>query len=618
VVRLRAKTHATKRCRLSVRPALPKLPIRKPCEHSKVKWRVHVPSNGDATTQRYRFALKAIGAHHKSVTRHRTVRQAPTTHPPAITSFTPSRTSVPFVGGNIKLTALLAHTRKCRLSADPTVAGLPPATLCGGAKKSWHVTLPANAAMTPVTYQITLHAKGSHSRQTSETTPVTVGAHPPPCPGQTSTAAPTTTAYFNDPSTGDAADQPTVVNAEINLICDAQFPVHGEVTQISVGDFIYQLEPVTQALLWAHHYMHANVRVVLDGSNNVMPDPTTGAPVANPAYDDLVAGLPQGSVHLCGPNAGQAPPPNGDDDEPKTFPSGTACAGNNIVHAKLLTVSAVDAARHPAIFTSSQNLSQHAIEASLNNGLQIVGDQALYALNASYLAGLTVDAPRPDFGADFSTAPSTANGATITGGFFPQNSPAAFPATTDYDAANDAATDPVVKLLSRVDCTNPGANAGAPTGTGRQTTVRLAMFKFAKRDSVTTALKQLEAAGCDVQIIYSSMSNSTLSDLQSAGIQPVQLDDDNFPYSDGSGTGRVFVHDKYLLISGGLRASGTTQVNQDLVDTGSPNLTQKSLHFNDEAFVEYQQTASAGAVPRIYGDYLANWEHLLAVAQSVT
>jgi hypothetical protein len=480
---------------------------------------------------------------------------------------------------------------------------------CSAATQSWNIRLPANPASTPVTYQLALAATGSRSRHTSATTSVTVGAHPPPCPGQSSTAAPTTTSYFNDPSTGEPADQTTVVDAEINLICDAQLPARGAATQISLGMFIYQLEPVTQALLWAHQYMHANVRVVLDGSNNVMADPT-GATVPNPAYADLVAGLPSGSVLLCGPDAGQVPPPNGDNDDPTRFPSETACAGENIVHAKLLTVSAVDAARDPAIFTSSQNLSQHAVEASFNNGLQIVGNRALYALDASYLQGLTANTPRPDFGGGFSSAPTTWKGATITSGFFPRNSPAAFPASTDYNAANDAANDSVAKLLSRVDCTDPGPYAGAPTGTGRQTTVRLAMFNFSTRPAVT--------AGCDVQIIYASMTRATRSDLESAGIHPVQLNDDNFTYSGTGGVGRVFVHDKYLLISGGLRVSGTNHENQDLVDTGSPNLTQKSLHFNDEAFTEYQETASAGADPGIYGAYLGNWEHLAAVAASST
>ena len=50
---------------------------------------------------------------------------------------------------------------------------------------------------------------------------------------------------------------------------------------------------------------------VLDGSNNVMAD-ETGTTISNTSYDELVAGLPQGSVLLCGPNAGQAPPPNGE------------------------------------------------------------------------------------------------------------------------------------------------------------------------------------------------------------------------------------------------------------------------------------------------------------------
>jgi hypothetical protein len=524
-----------------------------------------------------------------------------------------SKSTVRYTGGRVKILANLAHARTCTVSSDPAINGLPPTGPCDGGKKSWKITVPANSATSRATYQITVAAKGSHGQTATETASVAQAAHPPPCPGQTSTAAPTTTTYFNDPATNVPADQSAVVNAEINLICASKLPHQGVATQVTMAVFIYELEPVTQALLWAHRYMHANVQLITDGSNNVMQTPD-GQTVANPAYEDLVAGLPAGSVVLCGPNAGNAPPPNDDDDTPD-FPSGTGCAGNNIMHTKMLTVSAVNAAHAPAVFSTSQNLSENATAAAYNNGLQIVGDRALYALDADYENQLATDTQRPNFGGNFSAASHAFHGA-VSAAFFPQNSPATFPASTAYDQGNDAATDTVAKLLGNVNCTKPGKHGGAATSTGRQTVIRMAMFNYSKRPAVTAALTQLESSGCDVQIIYSVMTNATLSALQAAGINPVQLDDDEYPYTDGSGTGPVFVHDKYLLISGGLSASGHNVTNQDVVQTGSPNLTQKALHFNDEALVTYQQTAGSQP-PAVYGSYVANWNHLAAIAASI-
>src|SRR5581483_3491321 len=174
--------------------------------------------------------------------------------------------------------------------------------------------------------------------QSSATTQVTVAAHPPPCPGQTSSATPTTTAVFNNPTTRSVTDQTAVVTAMINLICDVQPPGPNGPSEIDLASYVYQLDNVSQALLWAHKYMDANVHVALDGANQWVTA-TDGTVSPNTAYNDLVAGLPAGSVLLCGPNAGVPPPPPspGDDNgNGRPFPSGTGCAGDNIMHTKLL------------------------------------------------------------------------------------------------------------------------------------------------------------------------------------------------------------------------------------------------------------------------------------------
>jgi hypothetical protein len=617
-VRLHAKTANAKRCSLSVHPALPQRPASKPCTGNKVSWRVRVPPNDSAAVIGYRFTLRARGVHHATTTKHRTVHVAAATGPPAISSINTSRAALEFVGGPVRVTAHLARALTCKIAVTPHVAGVPRPSDCTNAKKSWTVTLPQNSSTTPASYTIAVTVIGSHHRRTTATTPVTVGAHPPPCPGQTSSATPTTTAYFNDPSTHQAVDQNEVVVAEINLICDAQLPAHGVPTTIAMAAFAYQFDQVSQALLWAHQYMHAVVHVVLDGANKFITAPD-GTVTDNPAYDDLVAGLPANAVLLCGPNAGvPPPPPGGDEDEAPVFPAGTGCAGDNILHTKLLAVSAVDPAHDPAVFSNSQNFTIHAVTAALNNGLQIVGDDALYNQEAAYVARLAADVETqdPDVGSRFSSASHQYQGATLSTAFFPRNSPAAFPPNTADPSSNDAVTDSVAKLLMTVQCATPGKYAGTHAGGTAQTKVRIAMFSYANRPAVTTALENLQAAGCDLQVIYAEMSAKTLSQLQAHGIQPIHLDDTTYPFPDGS-TGRVFVHDKYLLISGGLRLSGQTVTNQNLVQTGSQNFTQKGVHYNDEATVTYRQTAGATATTPVYDAFQADWDHLAAIAASI-
>lgn len=618
VVTVSATTVDTRRCHLQVTPKLRRRPPVKLCTGNAVKWTVHLPANDRAVAVRYHFALTAYGAHHVAAPeRHRAVTVAATLEPPVIDSFTTTTPQLDFVGGRTHLVLTTERNLRCSLTVSPTVAGTPPPRTCTKPTVRWPLDLPANDSMTAVTYTIGVTVTGTHHQQATATTSVVVAAHPPPCPGQTSTAVPTTTAFFNDPTTHQPADQTAVVDAEINLICSAQLPKKGTPTSITLGMYIYQLDNVSQALIWAQQYMHASVHVLLDGSNKFAYAPD-GTVVDNPAYDSLVAGLPTGSVLLCGPNAGTALPPRDDtaDDGTGVFPTGTGCAGDNIMHSKLLIVSAVDAARDPAIFSSSQNLGTKAENAAMNNGLQIVGNRALYQRDATYFATIAQDKPQPDVGDTFSTSSVSLPGATATDTYFPRNVPGAFPKNEKYHPTNDEATDSVAKLLNSVDCTNPGNNAGTHTNGSGRTSIRIAMSAFNKRPLVKDALESLADQGCDIGVVYTKMSANTMTGLTAHNITPMQLNDGAFTYTDGSGTGLIFVHDKYLLISGGLKVGGQTMTNQDVVVTGSANFTQRSLHRNDEASITYQQTATGSNVP-IFDAYAANWDHLAAIVASI-
>jgi phosphatidylserine/phosphatidylglycerophosphate/cardiolipin synthase-like enzyme len=330
-------------------------------------------------------------------------------------------------------------------------------------------------------------------------------------------------------------------------------------------------------------------------------------------------------VVLCGDNAGQVPLPSDGDirGAPRRtrasstavpVQAGTACAGDNILHAKLLTISSIDVNGDSAVFTSSQNLSQHSEQLAFNNALQLIGSAPMYQANVTYLHALRADTRSPDLGDAIDPLPVDTPIGSVTSAFFPRNSPAQFPADNSYDATNDRATDATAALLQHVSCTSPGTYAGDHAGTVPRTTVRIAVYSYGARNLVTKRLTALAGAGCEVQVIYTRMPLSTYDALVAGGITPVQLNDSSYQLPNGNTT-RVFVHDKYLLISGAYNDGGTVVRNQDIVQTGSQNLTPVGLHHNDDEVMRVRQTASKNSNnTALFAAYEANWQHLLAVA----
>jgi phosphatidylserine/phosphatidylglycerophosphate/cardiolipin synthase-like enzyme len=408
----------------------------------------------------------------------------------------------------------------------------------------------------------------------------------------------------------------------INLICDVQPPGPHGPSEIDLASYVYQLDNVTQALLWAHQYMQATVHVALDGANKYVTA-TDGTVTPSVAYDDLVAGLPTGSVLLCGPNAGVAPPPPspGDDNgNGRPFPSGTGCAGDNIMHTKLLLVSAVDSARDPAVFTSSQNFSTTAEVSAFNNGLQVVGNDEVFDDDQAYFQQLRTDKQQPDVGDTVSSADTTTpGGVTLHTYYYPRNNPPVFPAASGYDEVNDSATDNVGDLLSNVGCGNPGSVAGDHSGATAKTTVQVAMYDFGNRQIIRNKLESLADRGCEVSIVYAEMTDGTLKSFEKhPDITLMQIDDLAYPFPDGSGTGYIFVHDKYLLVSGAIQTSTGTERDQNLVLTGSQNFTEHGLHFNDESTLSLQQPATNQSTQTVFGQYEGDWTRLVQVAAQVT
>jgi hypothetical protein len=520
----------------------------------------------------------------------------------AITAVSQSASQLGSDGGAIVFGVVASHAVRCKLAATPAILGLPVSQDCTGNSASWTVTLPPNPTASRSPYLFSITAFGADRSEVTRRLGVTVAAQSPTCPGQTVTAIPTTAAYFNDPTSKLPQAQTAVVGAMINLICSASPPANGVASQINLAMYEYELDSVTQALAWAHQYRDADVHVALDGANTEL-QPTAGQVAPNPAYDDLLSTLPQGSVVLCGPNAGTVPlPPPGDDADPATR-AGTGCAGDAIMHTKLLTVSSIDTAHDSAVMTGAQNLVPPSLDAGFNNGLQIVGNADVYDANTAYLDELLTNTPNATIGETLTTPTITTAAGTVTSQFFPRNASSTFPTDGTYVPANDGATDTTADILDSVSCLAPGAFAGDHKGNNASTTIHIAMYNYTSRPRITKQLKVLGEQGCEVQILYSKMSPNTLSGLKRAGVKPLQL-------TDG-----VFIHDKYMLISGGVDPpTGPSTTNQNILVTGSENFTQAGLHDNDEQTMEVQQTATAasGTTP-LYDAYEADWSHLATV-----
>jgi phosphatidylserine/phosphatidylglycerophosphate/cardiolipin synthase-like enzyme len=179
-------------------------------------------------------------------------------------------------------------------------------------------------------------------------------------------------------------------------------------------------------------------------------------------------------------------------------------------------------------------------------------------------------------------------------------------------------TDGVSNLLDEVDCTGPGDLAGDHSGSVAATTVQVAIFDFSGRKLIRGQLEDLADQGCDVTVIYAEMSYGTLSALYDyPNLHLMQVDDQTYPLAAG-GTGDVFVHDKYVLVSGGLQTGSGTEPNQNLVLTGSQNFTQHGLHYNDEATISLQQTMTSQSPQTVFGQYENNWNHLVQVAEQIS
>jgi phosphatidylserine/phosphatidylglycerophosphate/cardiolipin synthase-like enzyme len=175
----------------------------------------------------------------------------------------------------------------------------------------------------------------------------------------------------------------------------------------------------------------------------------------------------------------------------------------------------------------------------------------------------------------------------------------------------------VAQTLGKVSCANPGSNAGSSDTPVSSTVVRAAMYGYTQRHQITNQLTNLAAHGCEVQVVYAKIGSGVLSQLTAAGVDAVQLSSSAMTYTGAEGgAGKIFVHDKYFLVSGALAdgAAGAVEPNQNLVVTGSQNWTENGLHDNDEADAAVLQTSTGPGSTPVYDAYAANWDWLRQLA----
>jgi phosphatidylserine/phosphatidylglycerophosphate/cardiolipin synthase-like enzyme len=435
---------------------------------------------------------------------------------------------------------------------------------------------------------------------------VATAASPGPCAGLIQ-AHPKSTAFFTNPLSKARADHDRITHAMTSLVCSVtQVPAKAKHhPTIELAMYLFNTAPgsdgirddgaigqLVKALIWAQNTAHARVRVVFDGGV-----PQSSYPAPNPAYTLLhnpASGLKRPSqVVVCTHN-----------------PHDTACAGDNIMHSKLLLVSQTGRHRKPAMIVTSQNLTPEAENNTYNNAVQLVGGRAAFTRYHHYFKTLLTVRRHPNLGAAMSaTRPHRIGSAAVSSFFFPRNDPsfhgrikkgpnAGFPKEGGTDTPHqDARVDTVAKTLARVtNCIDPGTS---PTYLRvkhalnhmphARTLIQIAMYQFHDRPQITRQLQRLIGEGCDVQLVYSETDVDTfqqLAPLQGPsfrmwqGVRP-DVHNPDFPVVPRC----VFVHSKYLLVSGSVDG----QPNQNLVVTGSENWNAPGLHRNDESMVAIRE-----------------------------
>ncbi|MFG3497832.1 phospholipase D-like domain-containing protein [Streptomyces sp. NPDC047928] len=370
--------------------------------------------------------------------------------------------------------------------------------------------------------------------------------------GEVQPAAVTTTATFNDPAGGTAA-QSRIRDHITGLI--GQAPAGSTITVVM---YTFTENAVTDALA-AAKARGVHVKVILDHTSSVM----TGG-----EYSRLAAALGTDRtrsswVYAC--------------------PAGRGCVGTRklpgdsdgaINHNKFFLFSSTGGADKVVVQTSA-NMTNTQRTDLFNNAVTIV-DAGLYDIYQAYFTDLLSYGTSATGLDHYYRTPASG---PYKAYFFPRREAAG----TAYD--NDASTDTVKLILDNVGCA-----AG--------TRVRMAASLFT-RDEVAAKLVALKNAGCSVTLAHDGASGSTSAAVENVLYGKLTKRVQCAENRDG-GLPKVGLHSKYLLVEG--TYNGTP--GRKLVFTGSHNYTYPALRANDETLLRIEHAG-------LYDRFRADHDHLM-------
>ncbi len=219
------------------------------------------------------------------------------------------------------------------------------------------------------------------------------------------------------------------------------------------------------------------------------------------------------------------------------------------------------------VLSASQNMtnSQNNL---FNNAVVIHGDPQLYAFFQTQFSNMLAQKKNNDyFNSDdgyFRTEDKS-----VTAYMFPR---ADSSGGTEVEAKSDT-----VNLVLNYINTQPG-----------ECSLDVVQAQFTSpRMAVAEQLVRIAKLGCQVRVVYGSMSDSVLSTLSGTDNLEVKRFEDNSSDNENP----VSVHSKYLLFNGKYNETADRQI----VFTGSHNLTGPSLRNHDENLLKVEQATTTKA-----------------------
>lgn len=409
--------------------------------------------------------------------------------------------------------------------------------------------------------------------------------------------SPSTSVFFTDPVRGTRTWAPeAIASLEAQSVKYATPRALGSSGLIRASLFHVTSMHLPRMLVHAGR-SGSHVQVLLDGSTRTLGCGTSNC--INPAYAELALlntlGDPDSWLRTCdGVGPGSPNPIAG---------HGNGCIGTERNHNKFLLVSGTinqqDAGSDIVIQTSMNNTGA-ANNRAFNNAIVTVNQPAVYGDYGAYFDALVAASgagPRPTISQFDSVFGEVADTSSIGSHQI---------STWSYPRASD---DPMASALSAMNLRNSCANAPASGSSPHRGGIALAMSQIHGRASFVERLILLKLSGCNVSVVFGDISKRDFTAMHSVGIGLSRLCIS--PSGDARGS-PIFVHSKYMLMSGTLAGLGS---DVRAVYTGSNNLDDKSLTRTDDRMMRYVEPA--GQSP-IFDAYEQNFLHLVTVASHGT